>query len=217
MLHSLAGLQLIALCLHWIYRKDRLKYLNNSVTNNRTDYLHLTKSLGHVALSQLPFQVLMSPLSYLSSAGPTSPSVLSILTSIPQSSLTPYHRLLGRVIVAPLLISHATLYISFFGQSSHPDYPSLLDKRILDPDVQWGLGAASMVIFVIFFVRPRGKSSWLWKGESIREERWTFFVAHLMLVGALGGAAWCHVKQARPFVLEALVGTLVNVVCWWFS
>ena len=158
----------------------------------------------------------MSPASYISSK-PTSPSFISILTTIPQSSLTPYHRLLGRVIIAPLLISHATLYISFFAQSSHPDYPSLLDKRVLDSDVQWGFGAVSMVIFVIFFVRPLGKRSWMWKGESIREDRWSFYLGHLMLVGALGGAAWCHVKHARPFVLEALIGALVNVLCWWIS
>jgi hypothetical protein len=74
--------------------------------------------------------VLMSPVWYISASRPTSPSVVSILTGIPQSALTPFHRLFGRVVISLLLIAHATLYLSFFVQSPHPDFRSLLVKRI---------------------------------------------------------------------------------------
>lgn len=159
----------------------------------------------------------MSPVSYISASRPTCPSFLSILTSIPQSTLTAYHRLFGRVILGPLLLGHATLYLSFFAQSSHPDYPSLLAKRFEDSDVQWGFGALTVVVaLVLLFTRPFGRRGrWTsWVGGSVRSARRVFYIGHLMLVGALYGAAWCHVKQARPFVVESVVGALVNVGCW---
>lgn len=158
----------------------------------------------------------MSPVAYISTSRPIPPSFLSILTSVPQSALTPYHRLFGRMILAPLLLGHATLYLSFFAQSSHPDYPSLLAKRFEDPDVQWGLGALTVVISVLLFTRPFGqKRSWTsWTGGSVRSARCSFYVGHLLLVGALYAAAWSHVKQARPFVVESLAASMVNVGCW---
>lgn len=159
----------------------------------------------------------MSPVSYIFTSRPTCPSFLSIVTSIPQSALTAYHRLFGRVILAPLLLGHATLYLSFFAQSSHPDYPSLLAKRLGDSDVQWGIGAVIvMVAIVLLFTRPFGrKGGWTsWAGGSVRSARRVFYIVHLVLVGALYAAAWSHVKQARPFVVESVVGAIVNVGCW---
>lgn len=180
-----------------------------------TDYLHLTKSLGHVALSQLPLQALMSPVSYISSR-PTSSSLVSILTTIPQSALTPYHRLFGRVILAPLLLSHANLYLSFFAQSPHPDYPSLIAKRIQDPDVQWGLGAISLAVSIILYARPLGRRQSSKRGStgSIRSERRVFYVVHLLLVAGLCAAAYFHVVHARVYVFQTLAAFLVNLGCW---
>lgn len=182
---------------------------------SRTDYLHLTKSLGHVALSQLPVQTLMAPASYISSR-PTSPSFLSALTSIPQPLLTPYHRLFGRVILAPLLLGHALLYLSFFLQSPHPSYSSLLAKRIFDPDVQLGLAALSLVVCVLLFARPSGeKGRRLWRTGSIRSDRRVFYVVHVLLVSSLCLAAYSHVVHARVFVLQALGGFVTNAACSW--
>lgn len=177
--------------------------------NHRPDYLHLTKSLSHVALSQLPVQAVMAPASYITSR-PTSPSFLSALTTVPQSSLTPYHRLFGRVVLAPLLLSHGSLYLSFFAQSAHPDFPSLLAKRVNDPDVQWGIGALSMIISVLLFTRPKGGWKLRSTGSS-QSDRRVFYVVHVLLVAGFCAAAYSHVVHARGFVLQTLAGFAVNM------
>lgn len=185
-----------------------------------SDYLHLTRALGHVGLSQLPFQVLMSPVWYISTSRLTSPSVVSFLTAIPQSALTPFHRLFGRVVLAPLLIAHATLYLSFFVQSSHPAFSSLLAKRIRDPDVQWGLCGIVSTILILLLTRPLGSTSGLraMKTGSVHTRRKVFYIVHVLLVAALCLAAYCHVAQAQTFVLETLGAFSLNVAwCWMFS
>jgi hypothetical protein len=182
-----------------------------------SDYLHLTKALGHVAVSQLPFQVLMSPVWYISASRPTSPSVVSILTGIPQPALTPFHRLFGRVVISLLLIAHATLYLSFFVQSPHPDFSSLLVKRIHDLDVQCGLCGIVITIFILLLARPLGSTSGLWamKTASIHMRRRVFCIAHVLLVAALCVAAYCHVAQAQTYVLQTLGAFALNMACCW--
>ncbi|KAH8422710.1 putative metalloreductase Fre8 [Aspergillus melleus] len=188
-----------------------------SIWNTGDDYLHLTKALGHVGLSQLPFQVLMSPALYIAPSKPGAPSPLSVLTAIPQPFLTPYHRLLGRLVLSPLLAGHAILYLSFFIQSSHPDFSSLIEKRIQDADVQWGLGGITMAILLMGFARPLSASRgmWSWTTAPIKTKRQAFYITHLFLVGALCFAAYFHVPQAQLFVLEAVLGFGINFACGW--
>lgn len=196
---------------------SRCRFSFTTPANSGTDYLHLTKALGHVGLSQLPFQVLMSPALYIAPSKPGAPSVLSVLTAIPQPFLTPYHRLLGRVVLSPLLAGHALLYLSFFIQSTHPDFGSLLEKRLQDSDVQLGFTAITMVIILVVFARPLSASRgmWSWTTAPIKTKRQTFYITHVSLVGALCVAAYFHVPQAQLFVLEALLGFGVNLACGW--
>lgn len=183
-----------------------------------TDYYHLTKALGHVALSQVPLQVLMSPAAYISKSKPSAPSVFSFLTSVPQGTVTPYHRVFGRVVISPLLLGHATLYLQMFAQSSHPDYSSLLAKRVRDFDVQCGLLAVTAVIALLLFVRPRAV---LQKGEirarsaskSIQERRRYFYIGHVLFVAVLGTAAYFHVAQAQKYMSQALGAFALNGLC----
>lgn len=180
---------------------------------NMEDYLHLTKALGRVGLSQLPLQVLMSP-AYISR--PAASSVLSLLTGIPQPTLTPYHRLFGRAVVS-LLLAHAALYTLFFVQSSHPDFGILLLKRIQDLDVQCGLAAIFSAVLLILFVRPasqKGLQSWLVQG-SFQERRKMFYFGHVSLVVLLCVAAYIHVKQAQKYILQTLAASMLNWVCSW--
>lgn len=157
----------------------------------------------------------MAPAAYITSR-PASSSLLSALTCIPQPSLTPYHRLFGRVVIGPLLLGHASLYLSFFAQSAHPEYPSLLAKRINDPDVQWGFGALTMAVSVLLFARPSGPGAWRFRGTgTLRSDRQVFYVVHLLLIGCFCSAAYCHVAQARTFVVQGLTGFVVNVGCSW--
>lgn len=186
------------------------------------DYLHLTKALAHVALSQIPLQVLMSPAAYISTTKPSAASMVSVLISLPQSTLTPYHRLFGRVVISPLLLGHAVLYLSFFVQSSHPEFESLLLKRVRDSDVQCGLLAISVVVSILFFVRPRAVvskggllSSSSSPSGSMQDRRRSFYVGHVLLVLGLCLAAYFHVEHAQMYMLQALGAFVVNGVCSW--
>ncbi|KAJ5973665.1 hypothetical protein N7481_010875 [Penicillium waksmanii] len=185
-----------------------------SIWNSGEDYLHLTKALAHVALSQVPLQILMSPAAYISTSKPSASSIFSYLTSIPQATVTPYHRLFGRAVISPLLFAHATLYLLFFVQSEHPDFGILLFKRVRDFDVQCGLLAVSMTILLLLFARPRGVAS---KGAlgagSMQERRRLFYYVHVFLVVVLCAAAYCHVAQAQKYMIQALGASLLNGVC----
>ncbi|KAJ0422406.1 hypothetical protein BJY00DRAFT_280101 [Aspergillus carlsbadensis] len=194
------------LCLGWL-----IWLLFLSVWSTGDDYLHFTKALGHVGLSQLPLQVAMSPAFYITST-PRASSLVSVLATIPQPIVTAYHRLFARVVIAPLLVGHAFFYCLFFLQSSHPDFGSLFSKRIRDPDVQWGITAVSMAIAIMIFARPIGATGVIWKG-SIKIRRRAFYIAHVLLVGLLCLAAYVHVAQAQAFVLESLGIFFVNLVC----
>ncbi|BDD59346.1 hypothetical protein MPDQ_007585 [Monascus purpureus] len=189
--------------------------LGLSVWGAGYDYLHLTKALGHIAISQLPFQTLMAPVFYLSTK-PTLPSLLSLLTSIPQQTLTPYHRLYGRIVLSPLLLGHAGLYLSFFFQSSHPEFGTLLAKRVRDPDVQWGIVALCSAVSILIFTRPSGgqkRGSWMWRGP--KTTKWGFYVGHVSFVAAFCTAVYSHVGYTRAYILETLIGSVLNVVVCW--
>ncbi|KAJ6044339.1 hypothetical protein N7460_005694 [Penicillium canescens] len=194
--------------------------LSLSVWNSgEADYLHLTKALGHVGLSQIPLQALMSPAAYISTIKPGASSLCSVLTGISQPILTPYHRLFGRVVVLPLLLAHATLYMAFFVQNSHPEFGLLVFKRVRDSDVQCGLVAISSVAFLFLFARPRGTKQnglqgWLMQGP-VQERRRMFYLYHVFLVAVLCGAAYCHVKQAQKYMIQTLVASVLNGVCSW--
>ncbi|PYH95003.1 rerric reductase like transmembrane component [Aspergillus ellipticus CBS 707.79] len=198
------------LCLLWLGW-----LLGLSIWNSGEDYLHFTKALGHVALSQLPLQVLMSPALYMSPK-PGSPSVVSVLTSVPQPIINSYHRLFGRLVVSPLLIAHAFLYSSFFLQSSHPDFSSLYAKRIRDADVQWGIAAASMVTAVVLFARPAVMPRWVkWGNVPAKTRQQVFYIVHVLIVGVLELAAYSHVSVARIYILESFASSALNFTCCW--
>ncbi|OKL60615.1 hypothetical protein UA08_04187 [Talaromyces atroroseus] len=147
------------------------------------DYIHLTKALGHVGLSQLPFLVLLAPTSFFFTTNSTLPSVISYLTSIPQPALTAYHRLLGRFVIVPLVCSHAALFLLFYVQVPHPVFGTIFAKRIRDPDVQLGVAATAFATLVLVFGRAnvwrlRERLS-LGKPEARRQ---LFYAVHLVLV-----------------------------------
>lgn len=185
------------------------------------DYLHLTKALGHVALSQIPLQVLMSPAAYISTSKPSASSIFSFITSVPQSTITPYHRLFGRMVISPLIFGHASLYLLFFVQNSHPEFGTLLAKRVRDFDVQCGLLALSTAVALLLFVRPRGTTQ---KGaardraaaaRSVQDRRRTFYLVHVSLVVLLSVAVYFHVAQAQKYMAQSLGAFVLNGVGSW--
>lgn len=180
------------------------------------DYLHLTKALAHVALSQIPIQILLAPTSFIFASNPTLPSILSYVTSIPQTTLAPYHRLFGRLVIVPLLCGHAMLYLLFYVQVPHPTFGTVFSKRIRDPDVQYGLSGVSCAILILIC----GRSA-LWRVRhalnltSLDVRRRVFYTVHLILVTGFLTLAYLHVAYARVFVLESIGVSLANLACCW--
>ncbi|KAJ5774368.1 hypothetical protein N7457_009264 [Penicillium paradoxum] len=183
--------------------------LGLSIWNSGEDYLHLTKALGHVGLSQLPLQVLMSPGDI---SHPEASSVMSVVTGIPQRVLTPYHRLFGRTVVV-LLLAHATLYTLFFVQSSHPEFGILFYKRVEDLDVQCGMLAILSAALLFLFVRPTSQQATQSLQGTLQERRKTFYYGHVSLVVLLCIAAYFHVQQAQKYILQTLAASMLNWVC----
>lgn len=120
--------------------------------------------------------------------------------------------------ISPLLFGHATLYLLFFVQSEHPEFSSLLAKRILDFDVQCGLLAVTTVATLLLYVRPRAAvrrtgAQAQPPTESMQDRRRSFYFVHISLVVVLCAAAFSHVVYARKYMLQTLAASVVNGVC----
>lgn len=156
--------------------------------------------------------MLLAPTSFWFTSNTTLPSIVSYLTSIPQPTLTAYHRLLTRFVLVPLICSHAVLFDLFYLQVPHPVFGILFAKRIRDPDVQ--LGVAGVLVAVLVLVFGRANISKLGQGVGKPEtRRQLFYVVHLVLVSGFFVLGYSHVRYARPFVLEAVVASVANAAC----
>lgn len=130
-----------------------------------------------MAASQLPIHYL------LSAKTPYNP--IQIITSLSHEELNPYHRLLGRIIIA-FFSMHATLYLNFYVQAS------LLSKRIRDSDVQ--LGLAAIICFHII-----GTSAI----STIRNYSYRlFYIIHITLSPTVLVILYFHVSHIRIYILE---------------
>jgi hypothetical protein len=151
------------------------------------DYMHLTKSFGHVAVAQLPVHYLLgiksrhfAPMQYITGLTPV--------------QLTAVHRLFGRIVHA-LLAAHAVLYLRFFVQLG------ILPKRIGDWDVRFGLMAFwSVNVLAVLAVPP------------IRRKAYKlFWRSHVVLSAVVPVALWCHVPYTRWIVGQVVVVYLANL------
>ncbi|PGH08361.1 hypothetical protein GX51_01187 [Blastomyces parvus] len=171
------------------------------------DYLHLTKSLGHTALATVPFNLLLAP--KLSTTAHPFNLLCSNLLLLPQTHLTPYHRLFGRLVIPTLICLHSLLYLMLFVENG------VLEKRLNDSDVQFGIFAFFALVglwgtsgWVVGWVRRKGNST------SGRISKRVAYVLHVAFVMLLLGMVYCHVEHARRFVVQALVIYGVDVGSW---
>lgn len=148
--------------------------------------MHLTKSFGLVAASQLPLHYLLAMKS------PYSPIQLLLRTS--HENLNPSHRVLGRVIMLFMFL-HAGFYLNFF------IITGFWDNRFKDRDVILGLISISIVgligVSALRFVR-----------------RWNyrlFFAIHAVAPIVLLSLLFFHVQHIRVYVAEAMIAALVNI------
>lgn len=154
--------------------------------NTSNDYMHLTKALGHVAVSQLPLQYLLA---YKAHDSP-----VRRITGLTHERLNAYHRLLGRI-VHVLLASHAILYLKFFIDKD------LLAKRIKDRDVRLGVIAFwSFNILGLLAIPPIRKTAY----------HTLFYQSHVILTALILVVIWFHVPYTRVYVGLAAFFWLAN-------
>ena len=159
-----------------------------SVHRTGTDYMHLTKRLGHISVSQLPFQYLLSVKS------PWSP--IQLATNLTHETLNPYHRLSGQIILH-LLLAHAVLYLNFFYSIS------ALPRRLYDGDVQLGLLCLALLTSLAYTaLRPNRRKAY----------HKYFYIPHVVLSLLLIPAISAHVPYTRKYMLQAAVVYVFNVV-----
>ncbi|KLJ10343.1 hypothetical protein EMPG_14252 [Blastomyces silverae] len=181
------------------------------------DYLHLTKSLGHTTLATVPFNLLLSP--KLSTTTHPFNLLCSNLLLLPQTHLTPYHRLFGRLVIPTLISLHSLLYLMFFVENG------VLEARLNDSDVQFGIWAFFALVglwgtsgWVVGWVRRKGNStSGSGSGSSSSSGRMSkrgAYFLHVAFVMLLLGVVYFHVEHARRFVVQALVIYGVDVGSW---
>lgn len=155
------------------------------IANNTTDYLHLTKRLGLIAASQLPIQYLLS-LKFL--------NPFSYIFTSSHEHINRYHQVLGRVIYI-LLILHIILYNIFFIESG------IWLQRFFAPIVFAGVVAS------LFLHAMAGTALKLVRRWNYR----VFFVTHLMAAFSIPVLIFFHAPSARVYVIEAIVGFIVDL------
>ena len=150
------------------------------------DYLHLTRRFGIVAASQLPLHYLLAAKSW---------SPIQYMTRMSHEELNPYHRLLGRILIA-LFSVHAAMYLNFYVQKS------LLLKRIQDRDVILGLLAITtfMAIGTTALAKIR---TWNYR---------VFFYLHVILSLSLLPILFFHVTHIRRYIIESAVIYLILIL-----
>ncbi|KAK3899556.1 Ferric/cupric reductase transmembrane component 2 [Staphylotrichum tortipilum] len=150
------------------------------------DYLHLTKRIGLVAVSQWPLQYLHS----LKSLNPT-----AYLLRSSHEQVNRWHRVLARITTF-LLCLHATLYLNFFVQRDRLD-------RLVAPVVLVGvLAFCGLNLMVSTALRPVRRYSYR-----------LFFIIHLVLGIVIPIMILLHAAPAKAFLLEALGVFFLDLVC----
>ncbi|PFH57518.1 hypothetical protein XA68_14904 [Ophiocordyceps unilateralis] len=160
---------LLALCLH----------------HTGTDFLHFTKRLGAVAVSQLPVL-------YLLSLKGLNPFALAFGSS--HERLNRFHGVLGRL-VGLLLVLHAACYNYFFVVAG------IWPRRLLDWIVVCGvvaaLGLAALGATAMASVR--------------RASYRVFFVTHVLVALMLPLLIFFHAPSVRIYLIEALLALLFDL------
>ena len=150
------------------------------------DYLHLTRRFGILAASQLPLHYLLAAKSW---------SPVQYMTRMSHEELNPYHRLLGRVLIA-LFSVHAAMYLNFYVQKN------LLLKRIQDRDVILGLMAITTFIIIGTTALARIRT-WNYR---------VFFYLHVLLSLSLLPILYFHVSHIRRYIIEAAAIYLILIL-----
>lgn len=156
------------------------------------DYLHLTKRIGAVAVSQLPLCLLLATKSKF--------SPLQIILGLSEQHLNSYHRILARLITC-FVACHVALYVNFF------IWNGLLSKRIRDADVLIGIAASCFLVIIGITCL-----------ETLRHRNYrVFFITHTVLGGLLFPLLYFHTHHLRPYMLESIAVYAANSLARYFN
>lgn len=144
------------------------------VVGTGTDYFHLTKRFGIIAVSQMPMQ-------YLLALKPLNPAAFAFASSHEQ--VNRYHRLLGRIVYF-LFVLHMTFYVSYFL------WGGILFKKLAEPVVFMGLIAG------ISFHSLAGTTLRAIRDFSYR----LFFITHLLMAFGIPMMVFFHAEHARWYL-----------------
>lgn len=149
--------------------------LSLSVIGTGTDYFHLTKRFGIIAVSQFPMQYILAlkPLNLASFAFATS-----------HEQVNRYHRLLGRIVYA-LVLLHMAFYLAYFL------YAGIVVKKLVEPIVFWGVLAA------VLFSGLMGTTMRVIRDFSYR----IFFIVHLVAAFAIPVLIFFHAHHAQRYIV----------------
>lgn len=160
---------------------------NREMLTKALDYLHLTKRLGIIAISQMPLQYILA----LKSLNP-----IAFVLRSSHEDVNRFHRALGRIIHL-LLLAHAILYINFFIENG-----ILLEKLASSRPTQTGIiGIISMDLLAVT----------AWKAIRTYSYR-IFFITHLSVAMLIPPLIWFHAHSAKVFVAEAILVFLADIV-----
>lgn len=151
------------------------------------DYLHLTKRVGAIAISQLPLQYMLA----LKNLNP-----IAFVLGSSHEEINRFHRTLGRIVYY-LLLCHAILYLNFFIEKG-----LLMQKLTGSRVVQTGIfGILSMDALAL--TAFRGIRNYSYR---------LFFITHLSVSLVLPPLIWFHAHSARIFLVEALAIFLLDII-----
>lgn len=164
-----------------------LKPSSNGTVLTALDYLHLTKRLGIIAISQMPLQYILA----LKSLNP-----IAFVLRSSHEEVNRFHRALGRIIHF-LLLTHAILYINFY-----VEHGVLLEKLTSSRSAQTGIiGIMSIDLLAVT----------AWKVIRTYSYR-IFFITHLSVAMIIPPLIWFHAHSAKVFVAEAILVFLADII-----
>lgn len=156
------------------------------MTTNRADYLHFTKRLGLIAVSQYPIQYLLSLKSL---------NLFAFAFGSSHEHMNRYHRVLGRIMAA-LVTLHVILYFNFLYQAG------TLSRRLQTPLVASGL--VSFIFLNLLYttaLRPLRHVSYR-----------AFFLVHLVVAFLTPLTLSQHAPSGRLFLVEAVVVFVADLI-----
>ncbi|KAK3400555.1 ferric reductase like transmembrane component-domain-containing protein [Sordaria brevicollis] len=155
------------------------------IAGTGTDYMHLTKRFGIVAISQYPMQYLLTCKSF---------NPVSWTLKLSHEETNRWHRVLARVTTF-LLSLHTIFYYNYFIQNS------ILLQKLQSPVVLYGiLSFAGLNLMITTALRPLRKLSYR-----------VFFITHLLIALGLPAVLWFHASSSRKYLLQSLGVFLLDI------